>query len=56
MAVNQALQVAPLTLDLTKPHALASSMAIILVGGLAAYAFHISRAGGGLLRRFVPTA
>jgi hypothetical protein len=56
MAVNQALQIAPLTLDLTKPHALASSMAIILVGGLAAYAFYISRAGGGMLRRFVPSA
>ncbi|MDQ3487701.1 MAG: hypothetical protein M3468_08205 [Acidobacteriota bacterium] len=27
-----------------------------LVGGLAAYAFHVSRAGGGLLRRFVPSA
>jgi hypothetical protein len=38
MAVNQALQIAPLTLDLTKPHALASSMAIVVVGGLAAYA------------------
>ena len=56
MAVNLALQSAPLTLDLTKPHALASSMTIILVGGLAAYAFTISRAGGGLLRRFVPAA
>ncbi|MBA3640526.1 MAG: hypothetical protein H0W53_14885, partial [Acidobacteria bacterium] len=56
MAVNQALQLAPLTLDLTKPHALASSMTILLVGGLAAYAFHVSRAGGGLLRRFVPSA
>ena len=55
-AVNQALQVAPLTLDLTKPHALASTMAIILVGGLAACAFHISPAGSGLLRRFVSTA
>ncbi len=56
MAVNLALQTAPLTLDLTKPHALASSMAIILIGGLAAYAFSISRAGGGLLRRLVPAA
>ena len=56
IAVNQTLQIAPLTLDLTKPHALASSMAIILVGGLAGYAFYTSRAGGGLLRRFVPSA
>lgn len=54
MAVNQALQIAPLTLDLTRPHALASSMTIVLVAGVAAYAFHISRAGSGLLRRLVP--
>jgi serine/threonine-protein kinase len=56
MAVNQALQIAPLTLDLTTPHALASTLAIVLVGGLASYAFYISRPGGGLFRRLLPSA
>jgi serine/threonine-protein kinase len=55
MAANQALQLAPLTLDLTKPHALASSMAIVAVCGAAAFAFYISGAGQHLFRRLVPT-
>jgi serine/threonine-protein kinase len=55
LAANQALQLAPLTLDLTMPHALASSMAIVAVCAAAAYAFHISGAGQNLFRRLLPT-
>ena len=56
LATNQLLQIAPLTADLSLPHAGISSVAVLLVAGLAAYGFHVSRAGEGLLRRLVPQA
>jgi serine/threonine-protein kinase len=56
LATNQLLQISPLTADLSLPHAGISSVALLLVAGLAAYGFHVSRAGDGLLRRLVPQA
>jgi hypothetical protein len=52
--VSQVLNVVPLTIDLSRPHGGISSIAILAVVGLAVYAFHISRAGHGLMRRLVP--
>ncbi|HUR20343.1 MAG TPA: serine/threonine-protein kinase [Vicinamibacterales bacterium] len=56
LAANQALQVAPLTLDLTRPYAGTSALCMVSVLAAAAYAFYISRAGNGLFRRFLPQA
>jgi hypothetical protein len=53
LAVNQILQVVPLTLDLTQPHAAVSSLALLAVAGLAVWAFYISRAGEGMFRRLL---
>jgi hypothetical protein len=33
-----------------------SSLALLIVAGVAAYAFHVTRAGEGLLRRLLPQA
>lgn len=55
LAANQALHVAPLTLDLTRPSALASTLCILTVVTVALYAFHASRAGVGLFRRLLPS-
>jgi hypothetical protein len=52
--VMQILNTVPLTLDLSRPHAGVSSLALAIVAGLAVYAFHVSRAGEGLLRRVLP--
>jgi tRNA A-37 threonylcarbamoyl transferase component Bud32 len=52
--VNQVLHMAPLTMDPSRPHAGVGMLAILIVLGLAAYAFRISRAGDRLLRRLLP--
>jgi serine/threonine-protein kinase len=52
--VNQALNVVPLTTDLSRAHAGVASLTALLVIGLAAWAFRNSGAGDGLLRRFLP--
>jgi hypothetical protein len=52
--VMQILNTVPLTLDLSRLHAGVSSLALFIVGALAVWAFHASRAGEGLLRRLVP--
>ena len=54
MMTLQAINSVPLTADVTKPHALASALAILLLLAIAAYAFHASRAGQGLLRKVLP--
>jgi hypothetical protein len=54
MLVNQALNVVPLTTDLSRAHAGVSTLAVLLVVGLAVWAFRHSGAGDGLLRRFLP--
>jgi hypothetical protein len=54
--VNQLLQIIPLTADPSRPHAGVSALAMPIVMATAAYAFHVSRAGDGLLRRLVPQA
>jgi hypothetical protein len=52
--VNQVLNVVPLTVDLSRPHAGVSTLALVIVAAMALYAFHISRAGEGMFRRLVP--
>lgn len=52
LAVNNVLQVVPLTNDFTQPHAGVSTLALLLVAALAAWAFYTSRAADGLFRRF----
>jgi hypothetical protein len=52
--VNQVLNVVPLTIDLARPHAGVSTLAILIVVALGVYGFTTSRAGDGLLRRLVP--
>jgi len=52
--VNQVLSVVPLTIDLARPHAGVSTLAILIVVALGVYGFTTSRAGDGLLRRLLP--
>jgi hypothetical protein len=52
--VMQILNRVPLTLDLSRPHAGVSSLALLVVAGISLYAFHVSRAGEGLLKRLFP--
>jgi hypothetical protein len=54
--VNQVLNVVPLTIDLTRPHAGISTLALLIVAAMALYGYYVSRAGEGLLRRFSPLA
>ena len=54
LLVNQALNVVPLTADLSRAHAGVSVIVALLVAGLAAWAFRASKAGDGMLRRFLP--
>jgi tRNA A-37 threonylcarbamoyl transferase component Bud32 len=56
LIVNQALQIVPLTLDLTRPYAATSSLCILVVLAASVYAFRISRAGDGLFKRLMPTS
>jgi hypothetical protein len=56
LAANQALQVVPLTLDLTRPYASTSTLCMAAVLAVSAYAFYASRAGDGLFRRLMPPA
>ncbi len=49
--VNAVLQSVPLTADLSRPHAGVSTLAILLVAGLAVYGFRASRVGEGMFRR-----
>jgi len=56
IAVNQALKVVPLTLDLTRPYASTSVLCMLVVLAIAGYAFYVSRAGDGLFRRLLPQA
>ena len=56
LAVNQILLIVPLTLDLSQRHATVSSLALIVVAGLATGAFVISRAGEGIFRRLLSPA
>ena len=50
----QALGTAPLTADLSKPHGTLSAIAILILISIASYAFHVSKAGAGLARKFIP--
>ena len=53
--VNALLRSVPLTIDLSRPHAGVSTLAILLVAALALSAFRISGAGQGMFRRlFAP--
>ena len=54
MMTNQILANMPLTADLSRPNAAISVVTVLLVAVAAVYAFHISRAGEGLLKRLVP--
>ena len=54
LMTNQAFFIVPLTADLTKPHAVVSTVTILTLMAVAAYAFYISKAGDGLLKRLVP--
>ncbi|HJR60497.1 MAG TPA: serine/threonine-protein kinase [Vicinamibacterales bacterium] len=54
--VSQVLTTVPLTIDLSRPHAGISALAMLFVAALAIYAFYISRAGEGMLRRLLPAA
>jgi serine/threonine-protein kinase len=52
--VTQVLDAVPLTIDLSRPHAGVSTLALGIVAALAIYAFSISRAGEGMFRRLLP--
>jgi tRNA A-37 threonylcarbamoyl transferase component Bud32 len=54
LMTTQALNIVPITADLTKPHALGSATVLITVVAVAVYAFRISGAGNGMFRRLVP--
>lgn len=54
LLVNQALNVVPLTADLSRTHAGVAVIVALLVAALAASAFRASKAGDGMLRRFLP--
>ena len=54
LMINQAFFIVPLTADLTKPHAIVSTLTIVTLMAVAAYAFHISKAGDGLFKRLLP--
>ena len=54
--VSQALTIVPLTIDFSRPHAGVSTLALLMIASLAVYAFHVSRAGEGMLRRLMPQA
>ena len=54
--VNAVLQSVPLTIDLSRPHAGVSTLAILLVAALAIFAFHTSRAGEGMFRGLLATS
>ncbi len=56
LLVDFLIRSVPLTTDLTRPHAGAASFAMLLLFGAAIYAFSVSRAGEGMLRRLVPPA
>jgi serine/threonine-protein kinase len=49
--VNQALHSVSLTLDLSQPHAAASTLVLVLVAGAAVFALYTSRAADGLFKR-----
>ena len=49
--VNQVLHSVPVTLDLSQPHAAASTLALLLVAGVALTALYTSRAADGLFQR-----
>ncbi|HEV3484958.1 MAG TPA: hypothetical protein VG106_06100, partial [Vicinamibacterales bacterium] len=49
--VNAVLHAVPLTIDLSRPHAGVSTVAILLVAALAVYGFRVSGAGAGMFRR-----
>jgi hypothetical protein len=51
--VNQMLHSVPVTLDLSQPHAAASTLALALVGGVALAALYTSRAADGLFKRIL---
>jgi hypothetical protein len=53
--VNQALQNTPLTLDVTQPYAGGMIIAVLFVGGLAAFGFYASRNGQPLFGRLLRT-
>jgi tRNA A-37 threonylcarbamoyl transferase component Bud32 len=52
MATNIALNIVPLTTNLSRPHAATSTLTILLFLSLAAFAFHRSRAGAALFKKF----
>jgi serine/threonine-protein kinase len=54
--INQAGRVAPFTTDIMRPHFADAAIVLLVLCGLAVYAFYISRAGEGMFRRLLPTA
>lgn len=51
MATNITLNIVPLTTNLSRPHAATSTLTILLLLSLAAFAFHRSRAGAALFKK-----
>ena len=54
MMTNQVMFVVPLTADLTRPHGVVSLLTVLALISVAGYAFHVSRAGEGLMKRLMP--
>jgi hypothetical protein len=51
---NMALRNIPLTTDMTRVAAPIAALTLLILAGAAVYAFHLSRAGEGMLRRLLP--
>jgi hypothetical protein len=51
---NQVLGNMPLTADLSRPNAAISVVVVLSLSAAALYAFYVSRAGEGILKRLVP--
>jgi len=54
LLTNLMLRNVSLTADMTRSDAPMAALTLLIVGGAAAYAFYISRAGEGILRRLLP--
>jgi hypothetical protein len=52
--VNQVLLQLPMTADPQRPHAVISSWTLLALWAAAGWAFHVSRAGRGMLSSFLP--
>ena len=54
LLTNLMLRNVSLTTDMTRSDAPMAAVTLLIIGGAAAYAFYLSRAGEGMLRRFLP--